>query len=144
MDHDPSMPGEIERTPAHTLDQISDGARQLLLMARERMRDVDAALDQGRFSDAYGRAQELIHKLQPLAQAESYVGAFASTFIVRAGEVHEGMILHTFGKVTSIDRHEHDSPGSDGPCVHIKLACESADEPVEFPAETELIAMRGE
>lgn len=143
MDHENTAPGEIERSPAHTLDQVADGARQLLLISRERLRDIETSLEEGRFSEAFARTQELMGKLQPLAQAETYIGGFASTFIVRAADVHEGMVLHTFGTVTSTERREHNNPGGE-PCVHIKLACEHADDLLDFQADAELIALRSE
>ena len=145
MDHDAHFtPGAVERSPATTIDQISDGARQLLLVARQRLADIDTAIQEGQFAEAFGRAQELIGKLQPLAQAETYVGCFASSFIVRANDVQEGMVLHSFGRVTNVNRREHPNPGGDAPCIHVTLTCEEADEPIEYQADTELLALRAD
>lgn len=141
MDYDAGAP---ERSPAHTLEMIADGGRQLLLVARERLRDIEGALDAGRFEEAMGRAQELMGKLQPLASAEGYMAIFATTFVVRADHIEEGMVLHGLGKVTAVSRHEHPNAGGDGPCIHVALTCEDHEEPVEYHADRELVVLRSD
>lgn len=132
-----------KKNAAHTLDQIRSGGTQLLTVARERLKEVEVALDEGRFQDAAERAQELMQRLAPLANAETFIGAFGESYVVRAEDVTEGVTLRQWGKVSNIEREDVPVPGSD-PCVHITLHIEGDDEPKKVHGDQELVALRDE
>jgi hypothetical protein len=137
MDEDMS----VERSAARSLDQIRQGGQALMLVAKQRLKEIEQALEEGRFIDAMTRAQELVGKLHPLAEAENYLSVFADTFVLRADEVTEGMVLHNVGRVTEVSSRSHDI-GEEMPCVHVQLSVEGRDKPVEFPPDRELVISR--
>jgi hypothetical protein len=128
-------------SPARTFDQIRDGAAQILVVARQRLADCELAITEGRFSDAHDRAQELLARLGPLASAETYLGGFDDSFIVRASDVEEGMLLKGWGRVTGKQIEHKGTPGAE--CVHVLLRFEDGEDR-ELHAEQEIVAHRAE
>lgn len=131
-----------ERSTALTLDQIRDGAQQMLVMARERVADVSEALAEGQFLNALNRVQELSQLIAPLAHAENSISVFAASFLVRGSEIQEGMTIRGWGEVTGIRIEEVPNAGDD-PCVHVHLSFKQHDD-VMLHAEQEVVALRGD
>lgn len=142
-DHDlPELNIEVpERTVALTLDQIREGAQHLVVVARSRLAEVEAAIELGDFQDALTRAQELCSNLGPLATAEAYIGVFASAYLVRAADICEGIELKHWGRVTAVEHDEH--VHGDQPCHHVTLSFENHED-VDLAAEQEVVAVRGD
>lgn len=132
---------QIERSAAHTLEQIREGGQQLLLVARERLREVEVALTEGRFCDAHDRAAELISRLQPLASAQNYMASFGASYVVRGEQVEEGMNLRQWGRVVTIERETHECVGTDHVHVLVTLKFENGMEQA-VDGDAELIALR--
>lgn len=82
-----------EKNPAATLDRIRDGGINLVLVTRARIRELQEALDEGRFSDALERLGEAHTALSRLAGAEDTLGKLARSTIVRARDLVEGMLV---------------------------------------------------
>lgn len=129
-----------ERSASMTLDQIREGGAHLLQVANERLADVQRAMSEGRFMEAVERAQELQSRLHPLAQAENFMSVFASSYLVRATDVHEGMTLRYWGEVTGV-RIEDRPVAGDEPCRHVHLSFREHED-VELHATQELVALR--
>lgn len=144
-DHDHDLDLDLsgatpERSASLTLDQIREGGQHLVQVARERLMDVEAALGEGRFSEALERTQELIARLHPLAQAEGFISVFAGSYLVRAEQITEGMVLRHWGEVTGA-RIEDKPVAGDEPCRHVHLTFRDHDD-VEIHATQELVALR--
>lgn len=129
-----------DRSPALTFDQIREGSQQLLVQVRERVAALSVALEEGRFIEAMGRAQEVLHQLAPLAQAENHIGVFASSYLVRAQDVCEGMTLRIWGTVTGVENVAHPVPGEE-PCQHVTLSF-ADHEDVDLHGAQEVVALR--
>jgi hypothetical protein len=88
-----------------TLDRIREGGTMLIALARQRLTEVEAAIDEGRFADAMRLTAELELKLTPLAYAEDHI-ALRGGMILRAGNLKEGMKVQGFGTVQALTRIE--------------------------------------
>jgi hypothetical protein len=130
-----------ERSPAATLDQIRAGGAQLVLNVRNRLQEVQEAVDGGRFNDAHNRCAELYSRLATLASAEQSLGGFEDAYAVRAKEVEPGMILRGWGTVLEAVPEVKNVPG-DEPHLHVHLKFEDGDDQ-EVHGDQELIAVRG-
>lgn len=137
------QPDELtaEKNAAATLDQIREGGTQLVTVSLERLEEVKAALLEGRFDDAHDRAAELMGRLAPLSQAQQYLGTFSKSFVARAMDVTEGMVLRSWGKVTNVESETVPVAG-DEPHLHIKIHVEGEDEPKTLNGEQEIIVLR--
>jgi hypothetical protein len=130
-----------EKNAAATLDQIREGGTFLVSVAMERLEDVKLALQAGRFDDAHDRAAELMGRLAPLSQAQQYLGTFAQSYVARAVDVTEGMVLRSWGTVTNVERETVPVAGDD-PHLHVKIHVEGEDEPKVVNGEQEIIVLR--
>jgi hypothetical protein len=137
---DPTAP---ERSASLTLDQIREGGQSLVLLCQTRMADLSEAIREGRFHDAMGHLQEIGAKLTALAQAENALGSLAESFIIRAEQIEEGMILRGMGTVATVRREEKPVPG-DEPCIHLHFTFEGEMPDLEIHAEHEIVVMRSE
>ena len=85
-----------------TLDRIREGGTNLVLTARQRIGELNRALDNGRFNEAFTVGQSLIEKLGHLAAAQAALGRLADASIVRAGDLEPGMWIPDAGQVSEV------------------------------------------
>lgn len=134
-------------TASETLERITEGARTLILSTLERLRDAETAVQEGRFREAYHRIQEAAGRVGPLAQAEDGIASVSASYIVRASDIEEGMVLSTWGKVVACERVDIPNPG--GPQhTHIRLTVEEPPDPddptIELHEAQEVAVLRGD
>jgi hypothetical protein len=132
---------EDMKSAASTLDAIREGGVQLILAARDRLAEIEEALDQGRFTDAYERAQELMGRLGPLAAAQANVAAYKRTYIVRAADVEVGMVLKGFGEVESKETEITPCVGNDHEHVAVTLHFAGGGQEA-YSGDQELLALQ--
>jgi hypothetical protein len=135
------MQETAEKTAAHALDQIREGGTQLVSVVLERLEDVRQAVAEGRFEDADVRARELIGRLTALSEAQRQLGTFGQSYVVRARDLQEGVVLMQWGVVTNVEREAVPVPGDD-PHLHVHITCEGIEEPRTVHGDQEMIALR--
>lgn len=87
---------------AEALDQIRAGGGHLLLVVNRLLSDVQARLNEGKFTDAHEAGQLLTGKLHQLAQAQNGLGLLAENRLVRVGELEVGMVMPGIGPITDV------------------------------------------
>lgn len=143
LNHTHDGAGVAAPSANRTLDQIRDGGQALVIICQARLNDCNQAITEGRFYQALGHTQEIAQKLQVLAQAENALGALAESFIIRAEQIEEGMVLRGMGTVATVRREEVPVPGDD-PCVHIHITFDGEHDDAEVNAATEVVVAREE
>lgn len=132
-------------TAADKLDLIRDGATQLVLAAQRRIQEASELLTEGRFSEAFQRLQEASGRVGPLASAEDHIATWGKSYLLRAHEVEEGMVLRHWGRVIAVEHDEQDCAGAERPHVAVKLKFEGHTddaEPHVMPGDAEVLAVR--
>jgi hypothetical protein len=127
-----------DRNATETLDRIRDGGQRLIFLALAGMDEVRRALEEGRFDDANARAREVAGKTHALAAAESTIGVFAMTQLIRASSLVQGMLVEGYGRVGTVDVGQHECESGADPHVVVTVRFETGPERT-FDGTTELL-----
>lgn len=92
-----------ERTAAQTIDEMRDGARAMVVIALDRLRESQDALQAGDFARASTRLSEASAKVNALFNAEQNIAAFAGKTALRARDIEKGMEIVGEGVVTVVE-----------------------------------------
>jgi hypothetical protein len=118
---------EPEKSAAATLEDIRNGGARLVAMSTSRLRETITAIEEGRFMDAFRLGSEALAKLQPIADAQHYVGGWEKIDVIRAKDVEVGTVFYNGLKVAEKDVEQRDC-AHDPPHVTIKLKFDNGSE----------------
>lgn len=125
---------DADQNPSVTLDQIRDGGARHVVLANERLRELEDALNSGKFSKAHMVGVELVGKLQALAWAESNL-SLGGGMIVRAKNLEPGMTIIGHGVVSETIVVQE--TGCDH--AHVHIAFENDTDGFQVAEDTEII-----
>lgn len=94
---------DMDKTAAAQLDNIRQGAQNLILTVRHRINETLTALEEGEFVNALQRIDEARATLVQLSHAQAYLGVAHAARIIRARELETGMRLSQIGEITEIE-----------------------------------------
>jgi uncharacterized protein with PhoU and TrkA domain len=92
-----------ERSAAKTMDEVRDGMQAVMVIAMDRLREAEEALQAGDFARASSRITEASAKVSALTSAETQLAAFAGKTVVRGREIAEGTEIVGAGRVLSVE-----------------------------------------
>lgn len=95
---DPDQPSVVK-----TLDRIRAGSQMTLLRIHSTMAELNKALNEGDFVQAFTLVQHLGGFLSPLAQAHRLLGYIGNGHLVDVADVEIGMSIVGIGRITNID-----------------------------------------
>lgn len=128
---------------AEKIHAMRDGAEQLVALAEGRIIEAQEALANGDFALAAGRLGEARSKLQPLVEADSYMGGLKDTRVIRAKHLQEGMVMTGLGRIEELDVSQDDH-GHDKPCVSVTAKFSDHPNPQRYAGDQEVLIRVGE
>ena len=114
-------------TAADVLDKIRNGSQQIIVNARLRLNEAEAALGRGEFQSALSHLNEAKEMIAPLALAETHLAIADGSYLVRVREIEVGMTVLNVGVVTAVNARACPQHGEE---AHVTLHI--GDDEVEF------------
>lgn len=128
---------------AKRVKAMHDGAEQLIALAEGRIIEAQEALADADFALAMNRLGEARSKLQPLVEADNYMGGLQDTRIIRAKHLQEGMVMTGLGVVEELEI-QADDHGHDKPCVNVVAKFSDYPQPQRYAGDQEVLIRVGE
>lgn len=105
---------EEEGSAAKTMDEVREGMRAVMVIAMDRLREAEEALQAGDFARASNRLSEASTKVSALYNAENSLASFAGKTVVRGRDIAEGVEIVGAGIVTGVENvSEHSADCSE-------------------------------